>query len=87
MSVTPRVPTAQWRSRPSRMEAGVATPVSSLAVYNHRRRQHQVPGPCQQSELINHHQQQGAVAPDAALPANQLLEDQSWKISNLRYRY
>ena len=60
------------------MEAGVAT-VSSLAVYNHRRRQHQVPGPCRQPELINHHQQQGAVAPDAALPANQLLGDQSWK--------
>ena len=38
-------------------------------------------------ELINHHQQQGAVAPDAALHASQLPEDQSWKFSNLRYRF
>ena len=39
-------------------------------------------------ELINnHHQQQGAVAPDAALPANQLPEDQSWNFSNLRYHF
>ena len=93
-----RVPNAQWSSKPSRMEAVVAT-VSSLAVYNHRRSTPSAnPGGCEivytrcrglanNKELINHHQQQGAVAPDAALPANQPLEDQSWKISNLRYRY
>ena len=81
------------------MEAVVSTPVSSPAVYTHRRSTTSAnPGGCEivytrcrglanNKELINPHQQQGAVAPDAALPANQPLEDQSWKISNLRYQY